>query len=309
VQDRQAVIAAEHWERFVRAVIPKVHDKVIWCEVGHAINRVKWGVWTAKEYRKLFMAVYNAAKKYPHLKLIAPAVIDFEWYRIVDALRCLPRNISLYAVSQHLYVDRRGAPENVQGRYSTLEKCALSKAIAVQQKNCADRFIISEVNWPLQDTGIYSPIGSPYTAPQWFADRPGETELDYASYLIRYCAIALCSGFAHSIFVWRLSAHGFGLVDDLDNFRPRPAFYALQTWLARLHNNQFVARLPSPSHCYLLHFKGAVECLLAWTTEAQYVWSQPWSAVKTYSLTGEILSLPDADVILTPQPIYICKES
>ncbi len=53
--------------------------------------------------------------------------------------------------------------------------------------------------------------------------------------MARYLEITLTSGFVSRVYWWRLCAHGFGLVDDLDpkNPRPRPAFFKLKEMLLR----------------------------------------------------------------------------
>lgn len=303
LQDREAVLYSEKWRQFLQFVLPAIYEKVMWIEVGHAINRVKWGIWETKEYCQLVKIAFEFQNEYPKLRFIGPAVIDFEWYRIIDTLRALPKKIHFYALSQHLYVDRRGAPENYQGKFSTLEKCALGKAMA-QTLNCDGRYIISEMNWPLQDTGIWSPIGSPYTAPEWFRNRPGVTENQYANYLIRYLAITLCSGHVEQVFIWRLTAHGFGLVDDKNDWRLRPAFFALQQFINVLGNATFVARLPSANHIYLLQFENTqLKIILAWTTQTSVSVKLPFAQYRRENNQGK-LEPTNVDIIITEQPSY-----
>jgi hypothetical protein len=307
LQDRESVLHAQKWQDFLQAVIPKIHDKVEWIEVAHAINRVKWGIWETAEYGKLVTIAFGFAQQYSKVRLVGPAVIDFEWYRVIDALRALPKKIKFYALSQHLYVDRRGAPENYQGKFSLLEKCALGKAMA-QTLHCEGRYIISEMNWPLKDTGIWSPIGSPYTSPEWFRDSPGVTESEYANYLIRYLAIALCSGHAEQVFIWRLAAHGFGLVDDRDQWRLRPAFFALQQFIKVLAQATFTKKLPSDKNTYLLQFQYEKQnIILAWTTRKSCVVSLPFINYRRESSIGET-ELVSAEVVVTEQPSYFFAE-
>ena len=124
-----------------------------WAEVAHAINRVKWGIWDCGDYRRLVAPVARLAERFPAVRFTGPAVIDFEYPFVVSALGALPRGLRFHAVSHHLYVDRRGAPENPQAGFSLLEKCAMGRAIARWSPATEDRFIVSEVNWPLLGTG------------------------------------------------------------------------------------------------------------------------------------------------------------
>src|SRR5690606_17396603 len=171
-----ALLQPELWQNFLEATIPAIADKVAHIEITHALNRVKWGIWNAREYAALMQPVFALQERFPNIKLTGPACIDFEYHPIITALNALPADKPLAALSHLLYVDRRGAPENKQGKFSTLEKCALLKALAQWSDRCDDKVIVSEVNWPVKYTGIWSPIGCPYIAPSWRREEPGETD-------------------------------------------------------------------------------------------------------------------------------------
>ena len=306
LQTRNAILDPNGWASFIQHIIPRIHNRIEWIEVGHAINRLKWGIWQIKEYLGLYQPLIALQQTYPDLKLVGPAIIDFNWAELIHALGMVTQHCNLYATSSHLYVDRRGAPENQQNGYSTLEKCALFKAAANTFPNCQNRFIVTEVNWPLQDTGEYSPILCPYVTPSKRASRPGVNETDYAHFMIRYIAIALCSGHVDSIYWWRLSAHGYGLVDDLDNWRKRPAFYALKTLLHRLGQATFLRRIKSTQDDFLLLFDTAQgKELLAWTTQDDKTITLPFSISQHRDGHGKLMSERySADIRISQEPNY-----
>lgn len=243
VQNREAVLAPDRWRTFCRCVLEPVQGWIDGVEVGHAINRVKWGCWTGKEYRRLAEAVPGLRARYPHLEFYGPAGIDFEYHRILSALSACDRSLRFDALSHHLYVDRRGAPENEQAGFCAWQKAALARSAGSASSRCEDRLIISEVNWPLLGTGVYSPVGSPYLYPGQTVNGPSVDEATYADYMIRYFLQLLGSGMVERIYWWSLAAHGFGLIDDLDPdaWRPRPAFTALKTWLRMINHTQFTS--------------------------------------------------------------------
>ena len=304
IQDRDAVLQPALWEAFLERIVPAIADKVQQVEITHAGNRVKWGIWSAHDYRLLIEPAFRLQKRYPSIQLTGPACIDFEYYPVIAALKAIPRGEKLNALSHLLYVDRRGSPENTQAKFSTLEKCALLKSMAEYSKHTESRVIISEVNWPIKYTGIWSPIGGPYTTPQWRVDEPGETEQDYASFMLRYLVIALCSGHIDQVYWWRLSAHGYGLVDDRDNFRRRPAFYALKTFNHLLGNAQFVCKWNADEGVYLFEFSATKQrILMAWCDGLVDVPLPDFSYVELRNAEGELLC--DRPEALTGSPVYL----
>lgn len=302
LQDRQATLQPQRWESFLDTVISTIGDKVAHIEITHASNRVKWGIWSANEYRNLMAPAFALQKRYPHIKLTGPACIDFEYHPVIAALKTIPKGQKFSALSHLLYVDRRGAPEGKQGQFSTLEKCALLKALAQSSDRCDDKVIISEVNWPVKHTGIWSPIGCPYETPKWRREEPGETEDEYADYMLRYLVISLCSGHVDQVFWWRLSAHGYGLVDDRDNFRQRPAFRALAYFLQLLGNATFIKRHTMPEGAMGLEFTNNEQAILMLWSFNEGNFSLPdFSYQRAYNREGETLS----DVLISSSPIYL----
>ena len=258
VQDRRCVSDPGRWCAFVRTVLGQVGAIVEAVQVGQALNRTKWGIWSFAEYATLAEIAAAEARRYPSLALLGPAVIDYEPHYLLGALASLPPDVHFDGVGHLLYVDRRGAPENRQGRHATLEKLATLRAIAQLSPRTDDRLVITETNWPLKDTGIYSPICSPYLFSGQTVDG-GVDETTYGHYMIRYQLIALCSGLAERVCWWRLCAHGFGLVDDRDpsHPRPRPAYAMLRQFLVMTQGATFTGRPATPEGLHAFRFERA----------------------------------------------------
>jgi hypothetical protein len=241
VQDREAVRDPARWDAFVKAVLGGLGGIAEWIEPAHATNRVKWGIWSLKEYERL-LAPFEGVPR-----VMGPAINDFEFPHAAAALRVRKFD----ALSLHLYVDRRGAPENRQGKYDALDKFALARALS-ERGGCGGRVIVSEVNWFLKDEGYAHPF-APYATPglshEWDVD-----EETYADYMLRYYLHAICSGMVERVYWWRLVSRPFGLVDP-EGWRARPAYHALKDFLARFGQSTFVERLPSEEGSYLLRFR------------------------------------------------------
>ena len=249
VQDRHAVLSPSRWAEFVRQNVAELRDVVELVEIGHTLNRVKWGAWSMRDIRGLLAPLGDLIRQYPQITFMGPACIDFEYPFVVAALKQIPENSRFGALSHQLYVDRRGAPENRQGGFSALEKFALARAIARWSTSCEDRFIVSEVNWPIDGTGEYSPVGSPYVSPGERLRDPSVSEDEYADYMLRYLCMAICSGMAERVYWWRLVARGFGLVDDTDHngWRKRPAFEMLKVFLNATAGSTYTGFRSTPS--------------------------------------------------------------
>ena len=269
VQDRRAIREPKGWRQMVALAFDRAHTFADFFEIGHAVNRSKWGVWDYREYLRLLDPVRASLIQYPEAKITGPACIDFEPHALAALLDLLPRDLPFHALSQHLYVDRRGAPENLQGPFDLVGKAALLRAHARVHGFADDRLVVSETNWPLLGTGVWSPVTSPYETLDPRQNDPSVSEADYAAYLARYYLLALASGHVSRVYWWRLAARGFGLIDDADPaaWRPRPAFRALQTLLDNVGEATFTKKLETPPGEFALEFArpGAAPVVARWT--------------------------------------------
>lgn len=308
VQDRRAVSRPDEWKDFVEHVVSAIADCVELVEVGHAVNRAKWGIWNFAEYGRLMDALAGIQKEHPQVHLMGPAVIDFEYPVVVTALQIAARRVRFHALSHHLYVDRRGAPENRQGSFALIEKLALARAIAEWTSGCEGGVVVSETNWPLTDTGVYSPVGSPYVSPGPRKNDPSVSEQTYSDFMIRYLLQAVCSGMAERIYWWRLVARGFGLVDDTHagKWRPRPAFDALRFFVATLGTATYKEELASPEGVAVFMFEtsGGDRIVVAYSSRGPIRMEMPFSYSRLASSVGSEIGGGGA-LELTGSPVYL----
>ncbi len=320
VQDRRAIIEPASWRRFVMELLKEVASHVKSIEYGHAINRVKWGIWDFRELREFYAPLNEIAETYPSLNVIGPATIDFEYPFLLSALKDWPKSIPLSALSHHLYVDRRGAPENQQSGFGALQKFALAKSIANTQSARIPEVVVSEVNWPLADTSVYSPVTAPFeyrNAPPGSLHDSGVSESVYADYMVRYLALALGSGFVDRVYWWRLVARGYGLVDrEGDELRQRPAFLAFRQFIQSLGDATLVAaEIPSDPKStegrYLIQFRREDGELvgLCWQHGPAQEFPAELSGAEYQDCVGNTLA--SCPVELQGSPIYIrqCRET
>lgn len=294
LQRRQDVREPQTWERFLREVFERFGGGGAHFEVGHAWNRTKWGVWNYREYLKLAQAARAAARDYD-VRLVGPAVIDFEFHLYPPLLKRLPFDV----ISSLLYVDRSGAPEAKQCGWDFPRKLALLRGVV---DHCAGQergLWITEVNWPLKDTGKYSPA----------AGRPNVDEEEQADYLVRYYVLGLCSGWVERIYWWQLVAPGYGLVDSrLPSWRKRPSFLALKTLQRFCRNSVYQGRFLHPRARIFNFCQGREMFSIGWCEKepVSYTFPQPIRAV--VSRDGEELEVSGRTVRMDGSPKYILFE-
>jgi len=185
-------------------------------QIGNAINRSKWGFFSADEYLHFFhVAQLLRDAEFPALQLVGPAVIDFEYHYTARTL-FNGFGVRFDRASALLYVDRRGAPSQRQYGFNTKAKIALLYALTRLSKQVRQpQAYITEVNWPLQGTAPYAPT----------SEKECVNPADYARYMQDYLLTALHSGKVARVYWHQLIAPGYGLVDNREGqITKYPAF-------------------------------------------------------------------------------------
>jgi Lipopolysaccharide kinase (Kdo/WaaP) family len=267
-------------------------------QVGQAVNRSKWGIWRYHEYETLLAAAAEAFAPYPGVRLLGPAVIDFELYATAALLNMRWRpGLRLDGVASLLYVDRRGAPENRQLGLDTVGKVTLLRAISDTARNSASGNWITEVNWPLWE-GPHSPAGRKVSVDE-------ETQ---ASYLVRYYLLALGTGLAERVYWWQLVARGYGLVAPQAGgaLRRRPAFQALATLGRSVGGAVFTGTLPAPPGASLYGFSDTHggRLVVGWSAAAPCRAELPAPPSAAWDRDGAALAVAGPSVELGGAPCY-----
>jgi hypothetical protein len=292
LQRREDVVNPAGWTGFLEEVFSGFSSLCSHFEVGHAWNRTKWGVWDYREYIDLAWPAFFLARKH-RARLVGPAVIDFEFHLYPPTLRVLPFD----KVSSLLYVDRTGAPENAQFGWTAAKKIALLRAVAdaslAERRSCW----ITEVNWPLRDTGKYSPAPG----------KPSVTEEEQANYLVRYFVIVLAGGLVERIFWWQLAAPGYGLIDSRSEpWRKRPGFFALKTMAALLEGSRFVGKTGDNQAEIFLFQKDEEEFAVCWTKRGSIEHRFTKKIISIVGRDGQRKPPPRAGTIwITERPQYV----
>ena len=298
-QNRQLVKDSEQWRSGLMEVAERFAGVVTHIQAGHAINRSKWGIWNQREYSLLIAQARDALSSMPGVKLMGPAVIDFEFHQTLVALNWPEREAPLDVVSSLLYVDRRGAPERGQAGLDTVDKVVLLRALIQVSREGERPSWITEVNWPLRE-GPHSPAGRHVAV----------DEERQADYLVRFYLLALGTGLVERIYWWQLVARGYGLAHGGgDLLKRRPAFAALSFMHEVLEGSRFLGPLPSPLPVRLYSFgsRDGVAWVVAWReSDDQGNWRPPVTPRRVLGRDGdEIAATGSSELTLSGSPTYL----
>ncbi|HIP52348.1 MAG TPA: hypothetical protein EYG94_09705, partial [Campylobacterales bacterium] len=114
IQDREHIENYELLKKDINTIFQKFEGIANEFQIGNAINRIKWEFVSMEEYLAFYESIQKVRdEKFPKLKLIGSAVIDFEYH---FSIRTLFNGFKVHydKFSTLLYVDRRGSPYSTQ---------------------------------------------------------------------------------------------------------------------------------------------------------------------------------------------------
>ncbi len=295
LQDRENVIDLKLFTNNLTNIFHSLDGLVDIYEIGSTINRSKWGFFSVDEYNAFFKAAYDLKeKKFPTHTLIGSGVIDFEYHFTAHTLFNF-FNYKYDGISALLYVDRRGAPENMQFGFALSDKIAWLSTMIWLSKKTTQKLYLTETNWPLSNTAPYAPT----------SEKECVSVEVYADYMLRYYLLAFASQQVDAVSWHQLIAPGYGLVDNRDGIQKYPAFQTYKTMYKHLHNAQFL-RLDIKRGYYIL------QCLvddrllqIHWTLKPTTLKNE--ANFEVYSRDGEIIT--DESLSIGSSPIYIYIKS
>ena len=296
-QNRDLVRDRRRWQAAVEELGERFTPYGKQFQVGQAVNRSKWGVWTRGEYEDLYLDAAEILRRHDGVEVMGPAVIDFEFLALVALLDGRIPGLHFDIVTSLLYVDRRGAPENRQLGLDTVDKVTLLRAIAEIGRNSSERCWITEVNWPLWE-GPHSPAGKTVSV----------GEEDQANYLVRYYLLTLGTGLVERVYWWRLIARGYGLIAPTSDgaMRRRPAWAAFRTLVNLLADATFLGPLPAPGGAFLYRFsRNGDELVVGWSVSPGIRARLPRPAVEVTHRDGHSRPVADGtEIVLGQSPVY-----
>lgn len=266
-------------------------------QIGTTINRAKWGFFSVNEYLNFYAVAYKLkVEKFKDLELIGSSVIDFEYHYSAHTLFNLAK-IKYDAVAALLYVDRRGAPENLQMGLSLSDKISLLQSMISMSPKSKNRLYITETNWPISNTVPYAPT----------SEKECVSEELYRDYMMRYYLLSFASQSVDSVYWHQLIAAGYGLIDPRGGvLKKRSAFLAYKSLRKFLEDAVFL-RLDIKRGCYTMQCLIDEKILLhiVWATEDQELFG--YEDYRAYNFEGKDISKKTLKASSTP--IFIVMEN
>jgi len=302
-QNRELVRDLARWRAAVTELAERFGEFGTHFQVGQAINRSKWGIWNYREYLDLASVAAEILRQDSRRQLLGPAVIDYEPLRTAGILNVPREGLYFDILASLLYVDRRGAPENTQLGFDTVDKVTQLRAIAETSANCGDRNWITEVNWPLWE-GPHSPAGRTVSVDE-------ETQ---ANYLARYYLLTLGTGLVERVYWWQLVARGYGLSHEsgAGDLRRRPSFTAFATLGRLLKGATFLGPVETSPPARLYHFRTADgdELIAGWSADDTPMETRlPRPTRGATGLDGQEVELSGEQVEIAGSPRFFWLES
>jgi len=293
LQDREHVEDLALLQKDLETIFSALNQHVDIFEIGSTINRAKWGFFSVDEYNSFYKVAYDLKiSKFPHIKIIGSGVIDFEYHFTAHTLF----NLFKYhydGVAALLYVDRRGAPENMQMGFNLQDKIALLGTMIWLSPKSSHILHITETNWPISGTAPYAPT----------SERECVSEELYADYLLRYYLLAFASQQVDSVSWHQLIAPGYGIVDNREGIKKRSAFETYKFMVQTLKNAQFL-KLGIKRGYYTLHCLVNDKLLqIHWSLKPTTLKNEDFFEV--YSRDGEVIEENILKIGSSPIYIYI----
>lgn len=225
MQDREHILDHDLWRTNLKTVVERFWPRIKSFQIGQGINRSKWGFFGCDEFLEFASVAEELRASFPGINFIGPCVLDFE---PIPFIRSLLHRYEIHwdVVGCALYVDRRGCPRNRQFLiFNLTQKIYHFVACALCSNKSNRRLWITEVNWPLENQGAYSPTGEDECVSEEAA----------AEYLNSYYEDAWDSGLVERVYWWQLVSKGYGLIDvgDDNSLHYRPAYHQFKKLLMR----------------------------------------------------------------------------
>jgi hypothetical protein len=240
VQNRRAAIEPFRWGSFCKAVLPTLASVVDGIQIGKAINRGHWGVWSAEEYHRLLSIANQSVDPPGTLPLMGPGVENGCIADLVAGLSALPAHVAFSSLSQTISLYAGSISAGMHPLNQLLSRMTWFKAVAGAVRSCQGRTAVTQFRMDTPWTGYYRQIN---TDGGGFNPRSAEDLMSAAGKLVGSVTELLCSGMVDQVFLhlpMHLSAQKDYTSGGAVQLTPE-IVAALNQWLTLCGNARFIS--------------------------------------------------------------------
>ena len=298
LQDREHIEEKNLTKQRLDYIFSNLCSKVKTFQIGNSINRKKWAFVSIDEYFSFFKIAYDLKKiKFPKIKLLGSNIIDFDLPFFARSIFHF-KSIFYDGIATQLYVDRRGGPEEKQLGFNIVSKIKAYSALASASRNTSNELYITEVNWPLQGMGEWSP------SKEYLIEEPFQSR-----YMIRYYLLMLASGKVKKCYWHQLVAPGYGLVNTLDGeIDKRDAFFCFKYMIGALSGGKTRKFIQEKNlYCLIVEKENTfIEAIWAINKKVSFK-SNPSQQI--FDIRGKVIETKNSPIIeITDEVIFIEKQ-
>lgn len=312
------------WREFVQTAASRFGARVSAIEVGSTSNRRRWAGYDTESFYNTWRIAYEEIKS-RHIKLAGPNISDFEPLHNIAVLTRLRRDNQLPDIhTNNLFSERVTEPERFDHRIFGTKLAMRLKVNLVKKAR-----ILKKIT---QDFGVKEFI-SP--AAFWTLPRIHRVlvngEEKQADYLSRYLTLLAASGAMQQAYWGPLICHREGLIDDgyetypelerithyrsvlgqRQDFRLRPAFYAMQNFIRLIPGSLYEGPLATAEAIEVHAFRSKDKLIhVLWTANGQ---AMPMHALyaPTQLDTVEVITrdgqvADEQPEFVTETPVFLC---
>ena len=298
LQDREHIEEKYLTKQKLDYIFSNLCNQVKTFQIGNSINRKKWAFVSIDEYFSFFKIAYDLKKnKFPKIKLLGSNIIDFDLPFFARSIFHF-KSIFYDGIATQLYVDRRGGPEEKQLGFNLASKIKAYAALASASRNTSNELYITEVNWPLQGMGEWSP-SKEYLIEESFQSR----------YMVRYYLLMLASGKVKKCYWHQLVAPGYGLVNNLDGkIDKRDAYFCFKHMIEALSGGKTSKFIQEKNLYCLIVEKENTFLEVIWSIDKNASFkSNPSQQI--FDIRGKVIDTKNSPIIeITDEVVYIEKQ-
>ncbi|ODN67086.1 lipopolysaccharide kinase InaA family protein [Methylophaga muralis] len=306
------------WREFVQTAASRFGSRVSAIEIGSTSNRRRWAGYDTESFFNTWRIAFEEIKS-RHIKIAGPNISDFEPLHNIAVLTRLRRDNQLPDIhTNNLFSERVTEPERFDHRIFGTKLAMRLKVNLVKKarilKKITDDFGVKEFISP---------------AAFWTLPRIRRVlvngEEKQADYLSRYMTLLAASGAMQQAYWGPFICHREGLIDDgyetypelerithyrsvlgqREDFRLRPAFYAMQNFIQLIPGSLYEGPLATAEAIEVHAFRSKDKLIhVLWTANGQ---AMPMHALYAPSQLDDVETITRDGAIAVEQPEFVTE--